>query len=154
MTVQSYLEFRSRVDNWMVGFMVGATVLGFLVCILVLLDSSLEPASRVVICLVMLLLILLLIWILLGTRYRLTETHLLTQSGPFRKMIKLDTIIMVEPVCHYQTGLALSRDRFLVRYNKYSKVEISPEDRGRFLKELADRAPQLIWQDEKLVVLY
>ncbi len=153
MTVQSYLEFRSRVDKWMMGLMVGATILLFFSCILVLLDNSVGSASRVVICLVMLLLILLLVWILFGTRYRLTETHLLTQSGPFRKMIKLDTIIMVEPVCNSMTGLALSRDRFLVRYDKFSTVEISPEDRGRFLKELADRAPQLIWQDEKLVVL-
>jgi len=141
------------VDNWVFGLILGSVGFGLLCCLVVLVDSSMGPVVRLGVCLVMAPLLLLLVWILFGTRYRLTETHLQIQSGPIIKKILLDDITGIEPVCNYQTGLALSRDRFRLRYNRFDTVEISPEDRGRFLKEMAEHAPHLIWQDEKLVAL-
>lgn len=153
MAVQNYLEFRSRVDRWVFGLILGTVVFGLLACLIVLVNGVVGPATRLAVCLVMTPLLLLLVWILFGTRYRLTNSNLQIQSGPLKKNIQLDTIISIEPVCNYQTGLALSRDRFRVRFNKFDTVEISPEDRGRFLKEISERATQLIWQEEKLVSL-
>ncbi len=151
MTVQQYLEFKSRVDTWALALILGSVVISLVGYLGAMLDTTSGPATRFAISIGFLPLLSFLIWVLAGTRYRLTETELHTQSGPFRKKINFDSITMVEPVCNYQTGLALSRDRFRVRYNRFDTVEISPEDRGRFLQELAARAPHLIWQDEKLV---
>ncbi len=151
MTIVSYLEFRSQVDRWLIWLFFLVSLLLAISWILVLVDSSSSPATKVFVSLIASVLLPFILWVYWGTKYRLTETHLLVRSGPFSRKILLDSITEVEPVRSLQSCPALSRNRFLIRYDRFATVMISPEDRACFLKELAVRAPHLIWQDQKLV---
>ena len=153
MTVTSFLEFRSRIDPWMAWVLLGTCVLMLGACLLTLADDSTGLFSTGMAVITTIIILPGLIWILVGTRYRLTDTHLLIRSGPFKTDIRLNDIFTIEPTHSILSGPALSRDRFLIRYDGFATVMISPQDRGAFLQEIAVRAPHLIWQDEKLLTL-
>ncbi len=151
MTVQSFVEFRPRIDRWATWLVMGSCAILPGACFFALTDSVSGPIVQGFIILSTILILSFLIWVYYGTRYRLTQSHLLVRNGPFKTDIKLNDIISIEPTRSIQSGPALSRDRFLIRYNRYATVMISPEDRGRFLQEVVNRAPHLIWQGNKLV---
>jgi len=153
MTATSFLEYRSRIDPWMAWVLMGTCALLLISCFLALIDDSSGTFSTAMVVLITLVLTPMMVWVLVGTVYRLTDTHLLIRSGPFKTDIRLDDIISVEPSRSLLSSPALSRDRFLIRYERFSTVMISPDDRASFLQEIATRAPQLIWQDEKLVTI-
>lgn len=152
MTVSSFLEFRSRIDRSMAWLILGSCALLLITCLAAVADSSTGPITTGFVILVTITIFPLLMWILFGTSYRLTETHLLVRSGPFKTDIFLVDIICIEPVRSIQNSPAISRDRLLIRYGRFATVMISPEDRRNFLQEMVLRAPHLVWQDEKLVV--
>jgi len=120
---------------------------------LVLVDPGAGAAERFAVVLISALMVPGLLWYRFYTLYRLTETHLLIRSGPMSKSIRLDEIISVKPDRNYSSSPALSFDRFLIRYRQYDRISISPDERGEFLKELAARAPHLVWEDSYLVSL-
>lgn len=151
--VTSFLEFRSRVDRPMALIIWGSVLVLLLAAGLTLVDEDVQPSGRVFVILVAATVVPFLLWLLFGTSYRLTETHLLVRSGPFQKSILLAEIQSVKPVRDRTSAPALSFDRFLVRYRAYDTVLVSPDDRGAFLQELAARAPHLVWQDSDLVAL-
>lgn len=151
MIVQSFLEFRSRMDRWTLRLVLGVMVVLVAAWVLTLLDAAAGSLAKVTVTLLCFLPLVLLTWVLRGTTYRLTESYLLVRSGPLRYKVRLDSIVSIEPIRSHLSAPALSRDRFRVRYERYSRVEISPQDRKRFLQELAQRAPHLVWQEEKLV---
>ena len=151
MTVVSYLEFRSSIDRIFAWLILGTCFLLLTLGVFVLTSESTDSITQLLVFLTVAGVMPVMLWILFGTRYRLTETHLLVRSGPFYQKIILNTITSIEPVHSLQSGHALARDRFLVCYEQYATVMISPEDRGRFLQEITLRVPHLVWQDEKLV---
>jgi len=153
MTVTSFLEFRSRIDRTMAWLMLGSCVVLLVFSMLTLMDKTSGPLVTWLVFLVTIVFVPLLLWFLMGTSYRLTDTHLLIRSGPLKKSIILNEIMSVEPVRSLQRSPALSRDRFLIRYNQSATVMVSPLDRGQFLNEVATRASHLIWQNEKLVTI-
>jgi hypothetical protein len=153
MTVTSFLEFRSRIDRSMAWLVLGSCALLLFTCLAAVADNSTGPIAAGFLILITIIILPLLVWTFFGTRYRLTETHLLVRSGPFSTDIKLIDIVSIEPTRSIQSSPAFSRDRFLIRYDRFATVMISPEDRGRFLHEVALRAPHLVWEDEKLVAL-
>ncbi len=151
MTDIEMVEFRSRVDLWMFWVVWGACLLLVGCCFLVFFDKS---SGNVVNGLTLLTTVMIgpfLLWGLYGTKYRITDTQLLVHHGALRSKIYLDDITSVEPICSAQTSPALSRDRFLIRYQKYATLMVSPDERGDFLQEMAARAPHLVWQDGGLV---
>lgn len=151
MTAISFLEFRSRTDPWMVWVVLGSCAVLLASCVLILLDDTAGPFSTGFTLVTAGIAVPVMLWFLMGTSYRLTETELLIRSGPLKKRIDLNNVTSVEPVRSIQSSPALSRDRFLIRYNQFDTVMISPQDRGQFLQEVAARATHLIWQEEKLV---
>jgi len=151
MTTVAYLEFRSKADRWLVLLLLAVSCLMVALGVLVLMNDSSDTITKVIFSLVTATSIPFLLWIFFGTRYRFTDTHLLVRSGPFHKDLLLESIIAVEPIRSFQSCHALSRDRFLIKYDTLATVMISPEDRGRFLQEMESRVPHLVWQDQKLV---
>ncbi|HEX5269690.1 MAG TPA: PH domain-containing protein [Gemmataceae bacterium] len=100
-----------------------------------------------------------LLWVLVGTRYEITETSLVLQSGPFRWTIPLEVIEEVVPQRHWYGGpavevnLGLSVVGIRLRYRKPNGrlswwMRISPEDRAAFLLELSERLPGLVVKDD------
>ncbi|MCP4290963.1 MAG: PH domain-containing protein [bacterium] len=153
MTTPSYLDFRSRVDGWIWFLILGACALSIFTSVVMVLDDETGHFTTALFILLTAASSILLLWVLFGTRYRLTDTQLKIQSGPFHRTVHLDSIMTIRPVRNWQSGSALSKHRLLIRYDRFSTVEVAPENRGRFLDEVAERAPQLVWEDEKLVAL-
>lgn len=150
MVMTNDVEYRSRIDAWMFGLVWGICILLLGSCILVYYDKSTGFEVTGITMLTTVATVPFLLWSILGTRYRLTETQLQVRSGPFRTNIALDEITSIEPVRSVLSSPALSRDRFLIRYESFATVMISPADRRAFLQEVEARTPQLVWRDGKL----
>jgi hypothetical protein len=84
------------------------------------------------------------LWTLYGTRYTLTESTLIVQSGPFRWVIDLEAIVEVFPTRNPLSSPACSLDRLQIRYGKSRLgMMISPQDKAGFLRNLLARSPGL-----------
>jgi hypothetical protein len=82
----------------------------------------------------------LILWVLLDTRYVIKNSNLLYRSGPFRGRIDITKINKIRS----HSGLyvpvmmkpALDTKGFIVTYNKFDEVFISPKKADIFLKEV------------------
>lgn len=153
MTIVSFLEFRSRIDRWMVWLLLGSCGVLLVSSVLTLIDKTTGSFTMSLILLSTLICVPFLLWILMGTSYRLTDSQLLIRSGPIKTTVQLNDITSIEPIRSFQSSPALSRDRFLIRHGQFTTVMVSPRDRGEFLQEIANRATHLIWEEEKLVTI-
>lgn len=79
------------------------------------------------------------VWTMGSTRYTLTDTELVVQSGPFRWRVTLADITDVRPTHNPLSSPALSLDRLQIAYGKGREILISPEERDEFLRELEAR---------------
>jgi hypothetical protein len=76
--------------------------------------------------------------------YTLTADHLVIRAGRFRSRLPYDTITAVYPTRNPLSSPALSLDRTRIDHTgKFGFALISPESRGQFMRDLAERAPHL-----------
>lgn len=88
-----------------------------------------------------------LIWIILDTRYVIKRNFLLYRSGPFRGRIDIDKIDKIKR----HSGLfvpvtmkpALDTTGFIITYNKFDDIFISPSKSDIFLEELKKINPKI-----------
>ena len=74
-------------------------------------------------------------WLVLTTKYTVTQDTLLVQSGPFRWRIAKSEITQIVPSKSMLSSPALSLDRLRIDYAAGRKsVLISPQDQEGFLK--------------------
>jgi hypothetical protein len=85
----------------------------------------------------------LVLYVVLGTRYTLTDTELLIQSGPFGWRVPVQQIKRVVPSRNPLSSPAPSLDRLKISYNKYDWVLISPRDKAAFLDALKQLNPTI-----------
>ncbi len=91
--------------------------------------------------------IVLILWILLDTRYVIKRHFLLYRSGPYRGRIDIEKIKKIK----YFSGLyvpvtmkpALDTKGFIITYNQYDDVYVSPTKREVFLSELLKINPNI-----------
>lgn len=91
--------------------------------------------------------ILLILWILLDTRYVIKKHFLFYRSGPYRGRIDIGKIRKIK----YFSGLyvpvtmkpALDTKGFIITYNQYDDVYVSPAQGELFLSELLKINPQI-----------
>lgn len=84
--------------------------------------------------------------------YEITETHLVARSGVMRWKVPLSSIEEVRPSRNPASAPAWSLDRLKVTYLKDAAARslyVSPEDKGGFLRDLADRTPGLQVQGDR-----
>lgn len=87
------------------------------------------------------------IWILLDTRYVIKTKFLLYRSGPFRGRIDITKIKKIK----LHSGLfvpvsmkpALDTNGFIITYNQYDDVFVSPSHSSIFLEELKKINPNI-----------
>lgn len=87
------------------------------------------------------------LWVLLDTRYVIKKDYLLYRSGPIRGRIAISKIQKIK----HHSGLfvpvtlkpALDTKGFIVTFNKYDNIFISPEKSEMFLEELKKINPQI-----------
>lgn len=90
----------------------------------------------------------LIIWILLDTRYVIRNGNLLYRSGPFRGRINIQKINSIK----YFSGLyvpvnmkpALDTKGFIITYNQFDDVYVSPKETEKFLSALLKVNPEIL----------
>jgi hypothetical protein len=89
------------------------------------------------------------------TRYIITRSELIIQSGPLRKRIRLDRIGSVTSELTPGVNFAMSRENILQVNVRDSKLgyRISPADRAGFMRAIAKACPHLELVRGKLVLL-
>ncbi len=79
------------------------------------------------------------LWVYTDTRYRLTDTTLFANTGPFKWEIPLRDITKVTPTRDSMSGPALSFDRLRIDYGKGKSLIISPKQKQQFIDDLEQR---------------
>jgi hypothetical protein len=95
----------------------------------------------------------LVLWTLFGTSYEITSSHVVLRAGALRQTIKLDAIVEAVPTSerwykvHWRYPYASSADAVRIKYQRANKsngeVVISPDEKYRFLADLAKAVPHL-----------
>lgn len=89
----------------------------------------------------------LLVWILLDTKYTITNKHIYYCSGPIRGKIEVMSIQKIEHVTTWYVGPllkpALGDKGLTIRYHKFKDIYISPKDKERFIAELLKINPDI-----------
>lgn len=135
--------YPSKRDGWIV-ILLWAGVAVMLLAAGNLWRAPAPLAFRLLISVLLICVAALVLWTLYGTRYTLTESTIIVQSGPFRWVIDLAAITEVFPTRDPLSSPACSLDRLQIRYGKSRLgMMISPQDNAGFLRDLMARAPGL-----------
>lgn len=147
-TVSGALSFRSRIDAWVLVVLLSIVAAGLLGLshVYALFAKGLAayrwPTIAVLIVLCTLGTVVPL-WLLLTTRYSMTDEMLDVRSGPFHRRIAIRDIVDVSRARRARLGPALSSDRLRIEYGAGRSVVVSPENRAAFLRSLEARRRQV-----------
>jgi len=106
-------------------------------------DSLVEiiPLIIILVCAIILL------WVLLDTKYVIDHSYLHYYSGPVRGKIDIFNINMIEQqkgwFINASLKPALGNKGFIIKYNKYDDIYVSPRDKQKFIEALLDLNPQI-----------
>lgn len=133
--------FRSKI-NWVIA---GIIVGGIVVSVWAAFSLLAEPGVGARLILVMLVGIgvLMPLWLLLGTRYLVSNDELRIVSGPFRWIIPVSDIHGLAKTFDLVSSPALSLDRLRIDYGDGKSVLISPADESAFVQLLSEHNPRL-----------
>jgi hypothetical protein len=131
------LVYESRVDTWLAGVLILGVIAA--VTAAVSLIWFVVPPRPLAAAVIGLLGAALPLWVMLSTRYALTDSTLLVSSGPFRWRVPVQEIRGITPTRSPLSSPALSLDRLRIEYGRGSWLMISPRDKDGFLRELAVR---------------
>ncbi|BDY04677.1 PH domain-containing protein [Ferrimonas sp. YFM] len=125
------MTFRSKIDTWL------------LVVLLVAIAGSLYGAAEAVridsgwvIAGVLIITAGLLVWLLVSTKYVVSDEMLRVQAGPFSWQINIESIRSVRETRNPLSSPALSLDRLEISYGAGQTIMVSPTDKERFLKAI------------------
>jgi hypothetical protein len=127
-------HFRSKIDGWFVVAAVVVTVLGGAGVTQAVVTRNLQMA------LVCALPVAMFAWIVLTTRYTLTDEALDIRCAFLRTSIPLASIRRLRPTRSPLSSTALSLDRIEVHHDT-GMVMISPRERERFVQAIRARCP-------------
>lgn len=130
------LSFGSKVDLWLLIVL----LVVFSICVFPALSLLGEGGAGARAVAVLLLAFgALPVWILLATRYVLSDEELRIRCGPFKWTVPLREITAVTPTRSPLSSPALSLDRLRIDYGNGRSILISPEQRNAFLRSLEAR---------------
>lgn len=91
---------------------------------------------------------IILLWVLLDTKYVIDHSNLYYYSGPIRGKIDIFNINTIEQqkgwFVNSSLKPALGNNGFIIKYNKFDDIYVSPRDKQRFVEALLDLNPQII----------
>lgn len=104
--------------------------------------------SKVIILVINLASLILLFWIILRTNYTIKNKNIICKSGPFKKEVPILNILKIELhkgiVVPTFWKLSLSDKGFIVHYNQFDDIYISPKNADKFLTELLKINPNIV----------
>lgn len=132
--------FRSKVDFWLIGLVVGIPVL-----VLEFLFEGILPDRGADLLATVIVVIVLgfCLWLYLSTRYTISSDTLWVKCGPFSWIVPLREIYTIEPTRNPASSPALSLDRLLIRYGDGSEIMVSPADKAGFMAAIKKRTKDL-----------
>ena len=123
--------FKSKVDWWYYVLLVCGLAMAFVTAGVLLLSVSIVSILTTLI--VILPMAGLSLWLLVATRYTLSEHRLNIQSGPFKWVILIPDIVSINETTSPISSPALSLDRLEIKTRDHRTILISPEDKESFL---------------------
>jgi hypothetical protein len=128
------MEFRSKVDAWLVLVLVAAAVAALVTAGAALRQASgmalLAPVGVVAVGAA------LPIWILASTAYVVESGTLRIRSGPFTWRIPVSSITSIKPTSSPLSSPALSLKRLRVEYGTGKSILVSPADQQAFIRAI------------------
>lgn len=92
------------------------------------------------------------LWLIYNIDYTLDNDELRIRCGPFRYLVPLSEIDLVQPSRNPLSSPAASLDRLLIKWHEgRRRILISPAPKADFLRELDRRCPQLTLEGDRLV---
>ena len=89
-----------------------------------------------------------LVWILVYTQYTISNNILYCYSGPLSCKININTITKIETddtvMKTTLLKLSLSHKGFIIHYNTFDTVFISPKDKIQFIETMLDANPTIL----------
>ena len=93
-------------------------------------------------------LVALIVGLVWPVRYTLASEELIVQSGLLRSRYRYEILTGAAPSRNFLSSPALSLDRIKITYRgRIGFFMISPEDKQAFLRQLAERAPHLRFEN-------
>jgi hypothetical protein len=134
--------YTSKNDAWLIALLlvVGIVVIASLVPVL-----RAAPNIRAILTVIALPLaaVAFVLWVLLTTRYTLSDSQLLVRSGPLRWNIPLSEITAITPTHNPISSPAGSLDRLRIEYGNGRSLMISPKNKKAFLADVKQRQAAL-----------
>ena len=143
--------YESKRDGWIV-VLLWAAVIVMLIAAGDIWVAHVPFAFRLLVSVLLTLVAAFVLWVLYGTRYTLTETTLIIQSGPFRWVIDLESISEISPTRNPLSSPACSLDRLHIRYRPNpTGLMISPREKTDFLRDLMALSPGLKMDGDRVL---
>lgn len=133
--------FRSKVNALIAAIMCGGIAVSLWASFSMLTETA--GSARVILGLLLGVGVVLPVWLLVGTRYVVSNDDLKILSGPFRWIIQLAEIRGLSKSSDLISSPALSLDRLRIDYGDGKSVLISPVNESAFVQLLAERNPRL-----------
>jgi hypothetical protein len=140
------MVYRSKKDWWLVGLVWGAVLVPFALGLFNVLAPGGNPQLGWTLVRAGVVAVAAVLLTTFPLYYEITDTELLVRCGLMRRRVPLASIEEVVPSRNPASAPTWSLDRLRIEYLKGGAVRtlyISPEDKGRFLRELADATPGL-----------
>lgn len=150
------MRYRSKKDAWIVALACSGFLIPFLLGVLFVM-LGIPGGTGWLVLLIGIATGGFMLWLMVTTSYEITPASLIVRSGWLQREIALDTIQQVFPTNNPLSAPAWSLDRLQVDYSKDGRrrvVLISPEDKLRFMQDLAGQAGDVEVRDGRLVRRY
>lgn len=148
------MRYYSKVDTWLIVPLCVGLLLPFLVGGFLLFSPAIPKGISLLTFSVEIAIYVFVLSLIYPMYYEITPTMLLIRSGLIRIWIPLEAIQQVFPERYWQSSPALSVDRLCVNYSQAGAVRsihISPQDKQRFMQDLASYDGGLEVKDGQVV---
>ncbi|WP_417346948.1 PH domain-containing protein [Ferrimonas sp.] len=125
------MTFRSKIDTWLLVVL----LLGIAGSLYGAVEAVRIDAGWVTAC-VLIITAGMLAWLLVSTKYVVSDEMLRVQAGPFSWQIDIVSIRSVRETRSPVSSPALSLDRLEISYGSGQTIMVSPKEKARFLKAI------------------
>jgi len=145
-------RYPTKIDWWLLILLLSASAF-FLYIPISLFSEPVHPAVKVFGTIFFLAMAAIIPWILFGTCYILTKEHLIIRCLSRESRIPLRDIVELFPTHNPLSAPACSLDRLRIKFkNSRFGALISPKDKMAFMHDLLARCPQLMRDNERLIL--
>jgi len=145
-------RYPTKIDWWLLILLLSASVF-FLYVPITLFSEPVHPLVKIFGSLFFVAMAAVIPWILFGTCYILTKEHLIIRCLSRETRIPLGDILEVFPTRNPLSAPACSLDRLRIKFkgSRFGAL-ISPKDKMAFMHDLLARCPQLMRDNERLIL--